>query len=115
MKTSVLLVILLLFSGFSNAQESGKLKKYFGQAQFITEDVEIMKATETLIREQAGIWMVRIDPSNGSVLLYTTELPYWTKEEFLALFGKASDKVQCAQIGVVRQDPLRKFPFKDCE
>jgi hypothetical protein len=115
MKTSVLLVVLLLFSGFSNAQEAGKLKKYFGQAQFITEDVELMTATENLIREQAGIWMVRIDPSNGSVLVYTTELPYCTKEEFLALFGKASDKVRCAQIGVVRQDPLRKFPFKDCE
>ena len=103
------------FSGFSNAQEAGKLKKYFGQAQFVTEDVELISTTENHIREQAGIWMVRIDPSNGNVLVYTTELPYWTKEEFLALFGKASDKVQCAQIGVVRQNPLRKFPFKDCE
>ena len=115
MKTSVSLLILLLFSGFSNAQEAGKLKNYFGQAKFITEDVEIMKATETLIREQAGIWMVRIDPSNGNILVYTNELPYWTKEEFLALFGENSNKIQCAQIGVVRLDPLRKFPFKDCE
>ena len=32
--------------------------------------------------------MVRIDPSNGNVLVYTTELPYWTEEEFLDLFGK---------------------------
>ena len=115
MKTSVLLLILLIFTDFANAQEAGKLDKYFGQAQFVSEDTELMSATENLIREQAGIWMVRIDPSNGSVLVYTTELPYWTREEFLALFGKASDKVQCAQIGVVRQDPLRKFPFKDCE
>ena len=115
MKTLVLLVILLLFSGLTNAQEVGKLKKYFGQAQFVTEDVELMSTTESHIREQAGIWMVRIDPSNGNVLVYTTELPYWTKEEFLSLFGKNSNKVQCADIGIVRKDPLRKFPFKDCE
>ena len=115
MKAWVLLVIVLLFTGFSNAQEAGKLEKYFGQAQFISEDIELMSSLENHIREQAGIWMVRIDPSNGSILVYTTELPYWTNDEFLALFGKNSNKVQCAKIGVVRQDPLRKFPFKDCE
>ena len=112
MKFSILFIFALFISGYSTAQD---LNKYFGQAHFVTEDSELISKTEKYIREQAGIWMVRIDPSTGNVLVYTTELPYWTEEEFLELFGKNSDKIKCPFIGVIREDKIRPFPFKDCE
>lgn len=112
MKFSILLFILLFVSGFTHTQD---LNKYFGQAHFVTEDIELISKTEKFIREQAGIWMVRIDPSSGSVLIYTTELPYWTEEDFMELFGKNTDKIKCPFIGIVREDKIRSFPFKDCE
>ena len=112
MKFSILLIISILLTGFGHSQE---LNKYFGQAEFESQDRELITKTENLIREQAGIWMVRIDPSNGNVLVYTTELPYWTEEEFMELFGKNADKVKCPFIGIVRKDKIRPFPFKDCE
>ena len=102
----------MLLADFGHSQE---LNKYFGQAEFDTQDSELISKTENLIREQAGIWMVRIDPTNGNVLVYTTELPYWTEEEFMELFGKNADKVKCPFIGIVRKDKIRPFPFKDCE
>ena len=112
MKFSVLFVISILLSGFTHAQD---LNKYFGQAHFDTEDSELITNTEKHIREQAGIWMVRIDPTSGNVLVYTTELPYWTEEEFIELFGKNADKIKCPFIGIVRKDKIKPFPFKDCE
>ena len=112
MKFSFLFLIFMILTSYGYSQE---LNKYFGQAHFDTDDTELISKTENKIRQEAGIWMVRIDPSNGNVLVYTTELPYWTEEEFLDLFGKNSDKIKCPFIGIVREDKIRPFPFKDCE
>jgi len=112
MKHSIIFILFLFSSSMCLSQD---LNKYFGQAHFNTEDQELISKTESFIREQPGIWMVRIDPTSGNVLVYTTELPYWTEEEFLDLFGKHSELVKCTFIGIVRKDTIRSFPFKDCE
>lgn len=112
MKFSLILMFSIVLAGFCQSQD---INKYFGQAHFSTEDSELISNTEKYIREQDGIWMVRIDPTNGNVLIYTTELPFWTEEEFISLFGKHGDKVECPYIGIVRKDKIRPFPFKDCE
>ena len=90
-------------------------KQYFAQAHFVTEDKELIKSVEQSIRQQPGIWMVRIDSFNGNVLIYTTELPFFTEDELRELFGEHASKLTCPFIGVVRQDLIKPFPFKDCQ
>ena len=90
-------------------------KQYFAQAHFQTEDKDLIRSVEQNIRQQAGIWMVRIDAFNGNVLIYTTELPFFTEDELLELFGEHASKIACPYIGVVRQDLIKSFPFKDCQ
>ena len=90
-------------------------KQFFAQAQFNSDDKELIKSLELSIRQQPGIWMVRIDAFNGNVLIYTTETPFFTEDELLELFGEYASKVTCPYIGVVRQDLIKPFPFKDCQ
>ncbi|MFM7472462.1 MAG: hypothetical protein ACKO00_00895 [Crocinitomicaceae bacterium] len=93
----------------------GQAKQFFAQAHLKIEDKSIIKQLQNEISEQPGIWMVRIDDFNGNVLIYTAETPYFTLDEFKALFGSYADKLSCPFIGVVRQDLIRPFPFKDCQ
>ncbi|MGB2467309.1 MAG: hypothetical protein ACPH90_04105, partial [Crocinitomicaceae bacterium] len=65
MKFSILFLISMILTSYGYSQE---LNKYFGQAHFDTDDAELIAKTENKIRQEAGIWMVRIDPSNGNVL-----------------------------------------------
>ena len=105
-----ILCYFLLFAGTS----FGQAKQFFAQAELKIQDKTLIKQIEEEIREQPGVWMIRIDNFNGNVLLYTTEAPYFTMEEFKALFGSHADKLHCPYIGVVRQDMIKPFPFKDC-
>jgi len=93
----------------------GQAKQFFAQGHLKIEDKSLLNQLQNEISEQPGIWMVRIDDFNGNVLIYTTEAPYFTIEEFKALFGVHADKLFCPYIGVVRQDLIRPFPFKDCQ
>lgn len=112
MRNSIILSFFILFSAFSFGQD---LNKYFAQAHFKTDDTFLIKEVEQSIRAQAGIWMVRIDPTNGNVLIFTGELPFWTEEELLALFGDYANLIACPYIGVVRADEIKTFPFEGCE
>lgn len=109
MRAFFVLFLIVSYSSF------GQAKQYFAQAQLKIEDKILLKNIEEEIREQPGIWMIRIDDFNGNVLIYTTETPYFTMDEFTALFGVYADKLFCPYIGVVRQDLIRTFPFKDCQ
>ena len=109
------LIVLFLLSFLSLNSFGQELNKYFAQGHFNTTDPALIKSVEQSIKEQPGIWMVRIDPTNGNVLVFTTELPFWTKEEFVMLFGMHSELLNCPFIGIVRQDDFKAFPFHDCE
>ncbi|MEJ6686254.1 MAG: hypothetical protein QNK70_03115 [Crocinitomicaceae bacterium] len=112
MHKSIILSLFILVTTFSFGQE---INKYFAQAHFRTDDVALIKDVEESIRAQAGIWMVRIDPTNGNVLIFTGELPYLTEEELLNLFGDYADLIACPYIGIVRVDEIKTFPFDSCE
>jgi hypothetical protein len=109
------LIVLFLLSFLSLNSFGQDLNKYFAQGHFNTNDQALIKSVEQSIKEQPGIWMVRIDPTNGNVLVFTTELPFWTKEEFVTLFGMHSALLNCPFVGIVRQDDFKTFPFDDCE
>ena len=109
------LIVLFLLSFLSLNSFGQELNKYFAQGHFNTTDQALIKSVEQSIKEQPGIWMVRIDPTNGNVLVFTTELPFWTKEEFVMLFGMHSELLNGPFIGIVRQDDFKAFPFDDCE
>jgi hypothetical protein len=108
--------ISVLFFGFialnSFAQD---LNKYFAQGKFNSEDKVLMKSIEQSILNKPDIWMVRIDPTNGNVLIFSNPLPFWTEEELSSLFGENADLFTCPFIGIVRQDEFRTFPFDNCE
>ena len=109
------LYFLVLFTFILSLGSKAQTKQYFAQAHFVSEDKELIKSIEQSIRQQPGIWMVRIDAYNGNVLIYTTETPFFTEDELLGLFGEYASKVTCPYIGVVRQDLIKPFPFKDCQ
>ena len=111
MKT-LLTAFLICLSCFANAQD---LKQYFGQAVFHSDDKVLIKSVEEEIRNTENIWMVRIDPTNGNVLIFTTEISNWTTDDLSDLFGKYADKLGCLFVGVNRQDKIKTFPFKDCK
>ena len=109
-------LIIILFVSFASLNSFGQdLNKYFAQGKLNSSDQTLIKTLEEEIKNKAGIWMVRIDPTNGNVLVFTTELPNWTEEEFIGLFGSYSNLLSCPFVGVVRQDNFRTFPFEDCE
>lgn len=109
---SFIFLFLLMLTFSSNAQD---LKQYFGQAVFHSEDKILIKTIEEEIRNTKNIWMVRIDPSNGNVLVFTNEISNWTVEDLSHLFGKYADKLGCLYVGVNRQDLIKPFPFKGCK
>lgn len=111
----VRLLCLYIFATAFGFEAFTQPKQYFAQAHFVSNDKELIKSLEQSIRQQPGIWMVRIDALNGNVLIYTTETPFFTEEEFLDLFGEYASKINCPYIGVVRQDLIKPFPFKDCQ
>ncbi|MFM7300784.1 MAG: hypothetical protein ACKO1R_06565, partial [Crocinitomicaceae bacterium] len=49
----------------------GQAKQFFAQAHLKIEDKIILKQLQNEISGQPGIWIVRIDDFNGSVLIYT--------------------------------------------
>ena len=109
-------LIIILFVSFASLNSFGQdLNKYFAQGKLNSSDQTLIKTVEEEIKNKAGIWMVRIDPTNGNVLVFTTELPNWTEEEFISLFGSYSNLLSCPFVGVFRQDNFRTFPFEDCE
>ena len=105
-------IIFFLLSFSSIGQE---LNRYFAQGKFNTKDTELIDSVEQAIKNQAEIYMIRIDRSNGNVLIFTTDLPFLTEEEFKSLFGTHAHLISCPFIGIVRQDAFRTFPFDDCE
>ena len=89
MKFSILIVFSVFIAGFCQSQD---LNKYFGQAHFVTEDSELISNTEKYIRQQDGIWMVRIDPTNGNVLIYTPSFRFGLKRNSSLYLGKMETK-----------------------
>ena len=105
-------IIFFLLSFSSIGQE---LNRYFAQGKFNTKDTELIDSVEQAIKNKAEIYIIRIDRSNGNVLIFTTDLPFLTEEEFKSLFGTHAHLITCPFIGIVRQDAFRTFPFYDCE
>tara|TARA_B100001059_G_scaffold17013_1_gene14000 strand:+ start:744 stop:1082 length:339 start_codon:yes stop_codon:yes gene_type:complete len=104
--------LLSLLSFCSIGQE---LNRYFAQGKFNSKDTELIDSVEQAIKNKAGIYMVRIDASNGNILIFTSLLPFLTEDEFKSFFGMYSHLISCPFIGIVRQDAIRTFPFEDCE
>ena len=109
------LIFPFLFSLLSFCSFGQELNRYFAQGKFNSKDTELIDSVEQAIKSKAGIYMVRIDQSNGNVLIFTTDLPFLTEEEFKSFFGTYSHLITCPFIGIVRQDAFRAFPFEDCE
>ena len=94
-------LIIILFVSFASLNSFGQdLNKYFAQGKLNSSDQTLIKTVQEEIKNKAGIWMVRIDPTNGNVLEFTTELPNWTEEEFISLFGSYSNLLSCPFVGV---------------
>ena len=109
---SKLIPLFFLLSFYSFGQG---LNRYFAQGKFNTKNIELIDSVEQAIIKIAGIHMVRIDPGNGNILIFTTDLPFWSEEEYKSLFGVYSHLITCPYIGIVRRDAFRTFPFEDCE
>jgi len=109
------LIFPILFFLLSFSSIGQELNRYFAQGKFNTKDTELIDSVEQSIKNQAEIYMIRIDRSNGNVLIFTTDLPFLTEEEFKSLFGTHAHLITCPFIGIVRQDAFRTFPFDDCE
>ena len=109
------LILPLLFFLLSFSSIGQELNRYFAQGKFNTKDTELIDSVEQAIKNQAEIYMIRIDRNNGNVLIFTTDLPFLTEEEFKSLFGTHAHLITCPFIGIVRQDAFRTFPFDDCE
>jgi len=109
------LIFPIIFSLLSFCSIGQELNRYFAQGKFNSKDTELIDSVEQAIKNKAGIYMVRIDPSNGNVLIFTSDLPFLTEDEFKSFFGTYSHLVTCPFIGIVRQDAFRTFPFEDCE
>ena len=109
------LIFLILFSLLSFCSIGQELNRYFAQGKFNSKDTELIDSVAQALKNKAGIYMVRIDPSNGNVFIFTSDLPFLTEDEFNSFFRTYSHLVTCPFIGIVKQDELRTFPFEDCE
>ena len=109
------LIFPILFSLLSFCSIGQELNRYFAQGKFNSKDTQLIDSVERTLKNKAEIYMVRIDPSNGNVLIFTSDLPFLTEDQFKSFFGRYSELLTCPFIGIVRQDAFRTFPFKDCE
>ena len=109
------LIFTLLFSLLCFFSYEQELNRYFAQGKFNSKNAELIDSVEHAIKNQAGIYMVRIDSSNGNILIFTVDLPFFTEEEFKSFFGAYSNFITCPFIGIVKQDTFRTFPFENCE
>lgn len=109
------LIFPILFSLLSFCSIGQELNRYFAQGQFNSKDTQLIDSVEQAIKNKAEVYMVRIDSSNGNVLIFTSDLPFLTEDEFKSFFGKYSELLTCPFIGIVRRDAFRTFPFEDCE
>ena len=108
------LIFPILFSFLSFCSIGKELNRYLAQGKFNSKDTDLIDSVEHAIKNKAEIYMVRIDPSNGNVLIFTSDLPFFTEDKFKSFFGSSSELLMCHFIGIVRQDVFRIFPFEDC-
>lgn len=108
------LIFPILFSFLSFCSIGQELNRYFAQGKFNSKHSELIDSVEQAIKNKGEIFMVRIDPSNGNVLIFTNNLPLFTEDEFKSFSGRSSELVMHPFIGIVRQDVFRTFLFEDC-
>ncbi len=114
MKTTIFLVLLLAFSGTSNAQTEDGGAKYFAQCMVNITDEEMFRSIESNIRLNPNVEVVRLDWETKRAFVLTTNLNSFTDADFEAWFGSNTINISCVQTGVYGVDEIAKYPFTNC-
>ena len=114
MKTTIILVLLLFFSGISNAQTEGEGAKYFAQCMVNIMDEEMFRSVESNIRLNPNVEVVRLDWETKRAFVLTKSLDSFTDADFEAWFGSHTINISCIQTGVYGVDEIARYPFTNC-
>ena len=110
MRNSFLIIVFfcLAFSGFGQ-------KRFFGQAALTTHSKEVLSQVESQLKQDSSVLVVRIDPLNFTVLIFSNEMESMTLERFKTMFGSFSNLISCARVGEMQKDKIEAFPFRNCQ
>lgn len=114
MKTTTLLVLLLLFTSYGNAQTENEGVKYFAQCMVNITDLEMFRSIESNIRLNPNVEVVRLDWETKRAFVLTKNLSSFTDADFQAWFGGNTINISCIQTGVYGVDEIAKYPFANC-
>lgn len=113
MKTTTLIVLLLLFSGNSMAQEEAGTR-FFAQCMVNMTDQEMFHSVEENIRLNPNVEVVRLDWETKRAFVLTKNLTSFTDADFEAWFGTNTIHISCVQTGIYGVDEMAKYPFTNC-
>lgn len=87
--------------------------KLFVQGIFQIEDRESLSQVENSIRSVSNVETARLDipTQRFFIIINGSEL---TEDVVKSWFGVYSETVGCIQIGIYGQDPIRPYPFTNC-
>lgn len=111
-KNAILLVVSCLLFFSSYGQEEVRL---FAQGVFQVEDTEAILTTESAIRSNPNVSIVRLDPYSKRFFIITQNLNQLSEETLKNWFGTYAESVHCIQIGIHGVDAINTFPFSNCD
>lgn len=116
MRTYLLLLLLFPFGVFgqTNSLSSVEPEEHFIQCMFNIESLSEVERVSSALKNSPFIEMVRLDFYSQQALIYTTGASSLTVEGVKSWFLEYGETVYCVNIGVRNVDPLKKFPFENC-
>lgn len=106
---------LLTFLFLSLALSSFGQKRFFGQAALTTHSKDTLALIESQLKQNPSVLVVRVDPLNFTVLIFTNEMEAFPIERFREILGAYSSLVNCARVGEMQKDKIEAFPFRHCQ
>lgn len=90
-------------------------KRFFGQAALTTRSKDTLTLIESQLKQNPSILVVRVDPLNFTVLVFTNEMEAFPIDRFREILGNYSTLVNCARVGEMQKDKIEAFPFRNCQ
>jgi len=90
-------------------------KRFFAQAALTTRSKDTLSLIESQLKKNPSVLVVRVDPLNYTVLIFTNEMEAFSLDRFLQILGEFTSLINCARVGEMHKDKIEAFPFRNCQ
>ena len=87
---------------------------FFGQYLLELDDEVAFNQLQEDLRANPYVQVVRLDWNTKRAFILTKDIASYSEEDMRAWFGVYSNAVKCVQTGLHGVDPIKPYPFTDC-